>query len=191
MTLSVTKEAFVVSNVGDSRCIIYRQSLPQQSSFPGKHMSDWVTECLSRDHKPNMVGESDRIVSMNGRVDYYKDYDGKRIGPARVYAKDDDGPGLAMSRSLGDTVAERLGVISTPDVRVARRQCERDRAIVLCSDGVHEFLSNERIGEIVAPYHSSNDTEGACRKLVEEATNQWLKEDSVIDDITAVVIFFQ
>ena len=138
-----------------------------------------------------MVGESDRIVSMNGRIDYYKDYDGKRIGPARVYAKDDDGPGLAMSRSLGDTVAERLGVISTPDVRVVKRQCDRDRAIVLCSDGVHEFLSNERIGEIVAPYHSSNDTEGACRKLVEEATNQWLKEDSVIDDITAVVIFFQ
>jgi hypothetical protein len=47
--------------------------------------------------------------------------DGKRIGPARVYSKDDDGPGLAMSRSLGDTVAERLGVICTPDVRIVKR----------------------------------------------------------------------
>ncbi len=58
---------------------------------------------------------------MNGRVDYYKDMDGKRVGPARVYAKDEDGPGLAMSRSLGDTVAERLGVISQPDVKICRR----------------------------------------------------------------------
>ena len=66
---------------------------------------------MSRDHKPNMVGESERIISMNGRVDYYKDMDGKKVGPTRVYARDEDGPGLAMSRSLGDTVAEKLGVI--------------------------------------------------------------------------------
>lgn len=68
---------------------------------------------------------------------------------------------------------------------------ERDRAIVLCSDGVTEFLSNEKIGELISPYYATNDTEGACRKLVEESTLQWMKEDSVIDDITAVVIFFQ
>ena len=145
---------------------------------------------MSRDHKPNMIGESERIISMNGRVDYYKDMDGKKVGPARVYARDEDGPGLAMSRSLGDTVAEKLGVISTPDVKLVRRLVDKDRAIVLCSDGVSEFLSNERIGEIVYPFYQPNDTEGACRKLVEEATYQWLKEDSVIDDITAVVIFF-
>ncbi len=76
---------------------------------------------MSRDHKPNHPVENERIVNSNGRVDYYKDLDGKKIGPARVYAKDDDGPGLAMSRSLGDNVAERLGVICTPDVRIVKR----------------------------------------------------------------------
>ena len=96
-----------------------------------------------------------------------------------------------MSRSLGDNIAERLGVICTPDVRIVKRQPDRDRAVVVCSDGVSEFLTNEKIGEIVFPFYQGNDTEGACRKLVEEATLQWLKEDSVIDDITAVVIFFQ
>lgn len=151
---------------------------------------DWIAESLSRDHKPNMSGESERIISMNGRIDYYKDSDGRKIGPSRVYAKDEDGPGLAMSRSLGDTVAEKLGVIAVPDVKICRRQFEKDRAIVLCSDGVTEFLTNEQIGEIVFPYYASNDTEGACRKLVEESTQMWMKEDSVIDDITAVVIFF-
>ena len=84
-------------------------------------MAEWSTECLSRDHKPNMAGENERIVNCNGRVDYYKDIDGRKIGPARVYSKDDDGPGLAMSRSLGDHIAEKLGVISTPDVRIIKR----------------------------------------------------------------------
>lgn len=136
-----------------------------------------------------MSGESERILSMKGRIDYYKDSDGRKIGPARVYGKDDDGPGLAMSRSLGDTIAEKLGVIPTPDVKIAKRLPDRDRALVLASDGVTEFLSNDRIGEIIFPFYSSNDTEGACRKLVEESTSMWLKEDNVIDDITAVVIF--
>ena len=159
------------------------------SSF--QFTAEWVAESLSRDHKPNMSGESERIISMNGRIDYYKDQDGKRLGPARVYSKDEDGPGLAMSRSLGDLVAEKLGVIAVPDVKLCKRQADRDCAIVICSDGVTEFLSNDRIGDIIFPYHSQNDTEGACRKLVEESTAQWLKEDSVIDDITAVVIFLQ
>ena len=151
---------------------------------------EWAAEGLSRDHKPNLTGESERIISMNGRIDYYKDHDGKKIGPARVYAKDEDGPGLAMSRSLGDTIAEKLGVIAVPDVKICKRMPDRDRAVVLCSDGVTEFLSNEQIGEFILPFYANNDTEGACRKLVEESTLQWMKEDSVIDDITAVVIFF-
>jgi serine/threonine protein phosphatase PrpC len=117
-----------------------------------------------------MSGELERIVSMNGRIDYYKDQHGHRIGPARVYSKDEEGPGLAMSRSLGDTVAERLGVIAVPDIKICKRLFDRDRAIVVCSDGVTEFLTNEQIGELVYPFYQNNDTEGACRKLVEEST---------------------
>ena len=57
--------------------------------------------------------------------------------------KYDDVPGLAMSRSLGDMVAESLGVIPIPDTKIQKRNYERDRAIVLCSDGVSEFMTNE------------------------------------------------
>jgi len=39
----------------------------------------------------------------------------------RVWMKHEDIPGLAMSRSLGDAVAESLGVISTPDVKIYQR----------------------------------------------------------------------
>ncbi len=87
-------------------------------------------------------------------------------------------------------MAESLGVIATPDIKFYRRQYDVDRALVICSDGVTEFMENERILEIIEPYYESNDTEGACRRLIEEATQEWMKEESVIDDITAIVIFF-
>jgi hypothetical protein len=40
----------------------------------------------------------------------YLDADGKPVGPARVWLKTQNIPGLAMSRSLGDIVAHTVGV---------------------------------------------------------------------------------
>lgn len=90
-----------------------------------------------------MAGESERIIAHNGRIDAFKDHSGNNVGPFRVWMKHEDIPGLAMSRSLGDAVAESLGVISTPDIKFYKRCYERDRALVLCSDGVSEFMENE------------------------------------------------
>ena len=38
-------------------------------------------------------------------------YDDGDTGPERVWLKDQDIPGLAMSRSLGDTVAHSVGAV--------------------------------------------------------------------------------
>lgn len=38
----------------------------------------------------------------------------RHIGPARVYLKFEEYPGLAMSRSIGDMVAHSVGVSSEP-----------------------------------------------------------------------------
>lgn len=108
----VVKDYFIVANAGDSRCILFRKS---QST---NHLE---AECLSRDHKPNLAGESERILSRNGRIDSFKDFHGNNIGPMRVWMKHEDIPGLAMSRSLGDAVAESLGVIAIPDIKLYKR----------------------------------------------------------------------
>lgn len=42
------------------------------------------------------------------------DYNGEPIGPARVWLKHDNVPGLAMARSMGDSVAGSVGVIAEP-----------------------------------------------------------------------------
>jgi hypothetical protein len=33
----------------------------------------WECEQLSRDHKPNLTGESERILQLGGRIESYKD----------------------------------------------------------------------------------------------------------------------
>ena len=53
-----------------------------------------------------------------------------------------DFPGTAFTRSLGDALAEDLGVIAEPEI-VTRELEEGDEIIVLASDGVFVFcLSN-------------------------------------------------
>jgi serine/threonine protein phosphatase PrpC len=62
--------------------------------------------------------------------------------------------------------------------------------IVIASDGVWEFLSNEKIMEIVNWYYKNNDSTGAAEKIVEESIKRWKQEDDVVDDVTCIVIFF-
>ena len=77
------------------------------------------------------------------------------MGPQRVWLKEQEIPGLAMSRSLGDTVAHSVGVISNPETKCFTISTE-DKFLVVGSDGVFEFLSNEEVAEIVIPFYESN-----------------------------------
>jgi len=78
-----------------------------------------------------------------------------------------------MSRSIGDLVAGSVGVICEPEIF----ECEltdKSKFIVIASDGIWEFLSNERVADIVNPFYYANlDVNGAAEKLVEEATKCW------------------
>ena len=40
------------------------------------------------------------------------------MGPARVWLKDEEIPGLAMSRSFGDEVAASVGIIAQPGINI-------------------------------------------------------------------------
>jgi hypothetical protein len=44
--------------------------------------------------------------------------DGEPCGPARVWLKEEDLPGLAMSRSIGDLVAASVGVTWEPEITI-------------------------------------------------------------------------
>jgi hypothetical protein len=93
-----------VANIGDSRIIL------------GKLTSKGVeAQEVSIDHKPDRPDEQKRIESCGGRV-FAVEYDDGVDGPARVWLGHMDIPGLAMSRSLGDSVAHTAGVLSEPEI---------------------------------------------------------------------------
>jgi serine/threonine protein phosphatase PrpC len=73
----------------------------------------------------------------------------------RVWLKEQDLPGLAMSRSLGDQVAHSVGVSSVPEITEYILELE-DKFVVIATDGVWEFLSNQEVAEIVLPYYLEN-----------------------------------
>ena len=62
--------------------------------------------------------------------------------------------------------------------------------MIICSDGIWEFIDNEEAMEIGKKYYLRNDPNGLCNELIKKATEIWIKEDTVIDDITVVVAYF-
>lgn len=170
------------ANVGDSRAILARLS-PEDSSA-------WTSIPLSRDHKPDDEDEGKRIIACGGRIAAYQDEAGLPLGPARVWLRDQDIPGLAMSRSLGDMVAASAGVICIPEILEMDLR-STDKFIVIGSDGLYEFMSNADTVRLVVPFWEKNDLHGACAALAAEARNRWISQEEVIDDITCVVIFLE
>lgn len=95
-----------------------------------------------------------------------------------------------MSRSFGDRVAHSVGVSAEAEVREFLLNTN-DKFVVIASDGVWEFLSNEDVAGIVWPYFEQNAPEAAANALVKAAFKKWKQEEEVIDDITCVIIFLE
>lgn len=118
----------------------------------------------------------------------YYDENGQPLGPYRIWLKEQQIPGLAMSRSMGDMVAKSVGVIHEPEIMIRKLE-PADKFIILASDGIWEFISSQEAVDMVKESWESGKTEACCDRLVKEAVMRWQKEDESIDDITVIVIF--
>lgn len=74
------------------------------------------------------------------------------MGPYRVWKSKEEVPGLAMSRSFGDSIAQGVGVISDPEItrHIKNENGYKDSFLVIGSDGLWDFLSNEKCCEVVS-----------------------------------------
>ena len=169
--IHITPEKIISMNCGDSRAILITK---KQNIVP-----------LSRDHKPELPEERARIEASGGRVD--KIYG---MGPYRVWFKNEDYPGLAMSRSIGDKLAHKVGVSDIPEIKEFNIEDLDPLAIIVASDGIWEFMPNEDVKNIVMNYSYSKDANLCARNLVEKARLIWQGTGYAIDDITCVVAFF-
>ena len=176
-------EHIICANAGDSRAIMIfddsnNDSLKNTKIYP-----------LSYDCKPEIPMERKRIMANGGSVEQFIDDNDQGVGPFRVFIKDQENPGLAMSRSIGDIEAKTVGVIPNPQI-IEYEINRKSKYMIICSDGIWEFISNEEAMEIGKKYYLRHDPLGLCNELTNKATEIWKVEDIVIDDITVVVVFF-
>ena len=170
----------ICSNIGDSRAIVIYNDTKNRYYY----------ETLSNDHKPDLPHERKRIESKGGVVAPCEDEKDFDDCIHRVWVKGENYPGIAISRTLGDSVAHTVGVNSQAEIiekDINSNMC----AVVLASDGVWEFLSNDDVTNIVGKYYMRNDPQGAVGEIVKKASDKWKEEGDAMDDITCVVNFIK
>ncbi|KAL6888929.1 hypothetical protein ACP4OV_009955 [Aristida adscensionis] len=165
----------IIANLGDSRAVLATMS---ESGY-------LKAVQLTTDQKPNVPEEAERIRRCNGRVFALKD----EPAVQRVWLPEEDCPGLAMARSLGDFRVKRHGVVSEPEV-THRRVAGGDLFIILATDGVWDVLSNEEVVSIVC---ATPRKQHAAKAVAEAAAQRWRTRypASRVDDCSAVCLFLR
>ena len=179
-SLIITPEKILSINLGDSRSSLFKF---ENGLYSYKN--------LTRDHKPSEKDESLRIINNNGRIKRCYDEDLKKyLGPERVWLKNKEEPGLAMTRSIGDKIAHSIGVIDEPEFKMHEFD-GNEKFIIIASDGIWEYLNGDDCIKIVKKFYEEDySVDKASFALVKEAFDKWKRKEVTIDDITVIVIFF-
>ena len=218
LSILIIKNKCYIINLGDSRAVIGRiQISPTPNTFVENmifNVTQKVAFQMSSDHKPDRYDEKERIEKNGGCIRL----DNEEVNqPYRVYSKNDDSPGLAVSRSLGDLLGHTIGVSNIPEIS-EKILDEMDSFIVIATNGVFNVMtSTEVVGFVFekGEIYNEDNRQKIVEELVQECRYRWeqinvykeklfyenlenmvdgdkkkevLKKN--IDDITAVICFF-
>jgi serine/threonine protein phosphatase PrpC/CRP-like cAMP-binding protein len=195
-----------ICNVGDSRAVLGKATPGAGvGGVPHGQRDALKAYPLSRDQTPYRRDERARIRGTGARILSLDQLEGLEpildesqnddleLGeeldeggdPPRVWSPHGDYPGTAFTRSLGDAMAEELGVFAEPEM-LTREIKPGDKMLVIASDGIYEFLTNQSVIDICAKF---TDPLEACRAVVAESYELWLQYELRTDDITIIVVF--
>ena len=162
----------IISNLGDSKIIL----ITEKNSIKE----------LNTLHNLNNQGEKKRIIQHGGVINRLN------VGPLRIWFKNKNYPGLSITRSFGDFESDSLGVISIPDIKEYDLDEEQIKILIIGTDSLFKFMSNDQIMSIALPYYEQDDVEGATQKIKDIAIHLWnVKNPNGIADITIFVLFFK
>lgn len=77
-----------------------------------------------------------------------------------------------MSRSFGDNISKPIGVTSEPEI-IKMKLDKRDKFILVASDGVWEFITNQQVLQLIVPYYKEGKLQEACDALSRLAYERW------------------
>ncbi|KAG7996224.1 hypothetical protein I3843_01G148100 [Carya illinoinensis] len=187
ITVLVVGDILFVANVGDSRAVIAVQE--------GNRIR---AEDLSNDQTPFRKDEYERVKQCGARVlsvdqvEGFKDPNIQSWGneesqggdPPRLWVQNGMYPGTAFTRSVGDSTAEKIGVVAVPEVLTVQLTANH-LFFVVASDGVFEFLSSQAVVNMVAGYTDPRD---ACAAIAGESYKKWMEHENRTDDITIIIV---
>ncbi|PUZ71923.1 hypothetical protein GQ55_2G352500 [Panicum hallii var. hallii] len=162
----IRNDQLIVANAGDSRCVISRK---------GQAFN------LSTDHKPDLEGEKERILSAGGFV-----------VAGRVNGS------LNLSRAIGDMElkqnevlpAERQIVTAEPELKTVKLS-EDDEFIVLACDGIWDCMTSQEVVDFV---HKHLNTEDKLSDVCEKLLNRCVAPTSGgegCDNMTVIIVQFK
>lgn len=151
ITVLVRGRTIYVANSGDSRAVIAERR--------GRKI---VAVDLSIDQTPFRADELERVKLCGARVLTLDQIEGLKNPDVQCWGTEegDDGdpprlwvpngmyPGTAFTRSIGDSIAETVGVVATPEI-VVLELTPNHPFFVLASDGVFEFISSQTVVDMV------------------------------------------
>ncbi|KAH0671234.1 hypothetical protein KY285_025447 [Solanum tuberosum] len=187
ITILVRGTTLYVANSGDSRAVIAE-----------RRGDEVVAVDLSIDQTPFRPDEIERVKLCGARVltldqieglknpdvQCWDTEEGDDGDPPRLWVQNGMYPGTAFTRSIGDSVAETIGVVANPEIVVLELTSDHP-FFVIASDGVFEFLSSQTVVDMVAKYKDPRD---ACAAIVAESYRLWLQYETRTDDITVIVV---
>ncbi|KAK4401120.1 putative protein phosphatase 2C 60 [Sesamum angolense] len=163
----VRENRLVVANAGDSRCVISRKGQAYN---------------LSRDHKPDLEVERDRILKAGGF-----------IHAGRVNGS------LNLARAIGDMEfkqnkflpAEKQIVTADPDINIVEL-CDDDEFVVLACDGIWDCMSSQQLVDfILEQLKSESKLSLVCEKVLDRCLAPSTAGGEGCDNMTMILVQFK
>eukprot|EP00112_Aurelia_sp_Birch-Aquarium-sp1_P025960 Seg8918.1 transcript_id=Seg8918.1/GoldUCD/mRNA.D3Y31 product="Protein phosphatase 1K mitochondrial" protein_id=Seg8918.1/GoldUCD/D3Y31 len=153
VALLINKSKLLIAHTGDSRAVLSRSGNPL---------------CLAEDHTPNNEEEVTRVEEAGGWIDW----DTKLVPYVNGV--------LAMTRSFGNILLRSSGITHTPHIKLVDLDVDVDEFLVLCTDGVSDWMTDNELLSIVSEYDDPKESADALTCCA--------RQYGSTDDATALVI---
>ena len=170
ITACLDQENLLVANCGDSRCVV------------AVDLGDdkLTAQPLSKDQTPHRRDELRRVKRAGAMVCNMAQLEGAEpmhenwsltLGdviddggdPPRLFLRGKVYPGVAFTRSIGDALAQGIGVFAEPEMSELTLNSQH-KFLILASDGIWEFITNQEAVDILEKNRESPLR--ACHALV-------------------------
>ncbi|CAI9772320.1 unnamed protein product [Fraxinus pennsylvanica] len=157
----------IIANAGDSRCVISRNGQAYN---------------LSRDHKPDLEVERERILKAGGF-----------IHAGRVNGS------LNLARAIGDMEfkqnkflpADKQIVTASPDINVVEL-CGDDEFVVLACDGIWDCMSSQQLVDFIREeLKSENKLSVVCERVLDRCLAPSTAGGEGCDNMTMIIVQFK